>query len=307
MSEKRFPSGIMSTVCVPWDEQFRLQEEIFRRGVRSALKGTRNLYLFGTAGEGYAVTDRQFDQIVSAFVDEMRRADADPMVGIIHLSLPTMIERIARCRDQGVTLYQISLPSWGALQSAEVFRFFDEICGRFSDCRFLHYNLPRTKRLVTPDEYGQLAKAHPNLVATKNSNDSFSFSSQLLDSAPTLQHFFNETGYLYCRQQGECGLLASFVTSWTRLRHLFEAPLKGDSTSIVQLRNEVRTYNQLFDFLGDAVHIDGAHDKMMARINDPEFPIRLLPPYSHASEAQFRQFESELRRLLPQWLPATSV
>ena len=37
----------------------RFAEPIFRRGVQRALTGTQHLYVFGTAGEGYAVTDGQ--------------------------------------------------------------------------------------------------------------------------------------------------------------------------------------------------------------------------------------------------------
>ncbi len=164
----------MGTCEIPWDEKDRFLESVFRRGVRNALNGTRHLYLFGTAGEGYAVTDQQFDQIVSAFVDEMQQAQAEPMVGVIHLSLGTIVERIERCRNAGVRQIQISLPSWGALTDKELFEFFDQTCGRFPECQFMHYNLPRAKRIVTGQEYGRLAEAHSNLVATKNTGDSLS-------------------------------------------------------------------------------------------------------------------------------------
>lgn len=300
---KRFPSCILSTCCIPWDDNERFAEAIFRRCVRLALAETPQLYVFGTAGEGYAVTDRQFDQVVAAFADEMRQRNAQPMVGVIHLSLGTIVERIQRCREIGVRRYQISLPSWGALNQTEVFRFFDRVCGRFPDCQFLHYNLPRTKRLVTPQEYRRLADEHPNLVATKNSNDSISVTSELLEFAPELQHFLNEGGYLYGSLQGECGLLASFVTNWERLRRLYDAGKNRDLPAIAEFQREVRTYNRLFDFLGDTVHIDGGHDKMLARINDPEFPLRLLAPYSYASDEQFQQFARSLLDRLPQWLP----
>ena len=71
---KRYPSGIMATCCIPWDTAGQFAEAIFRRGVKTTLaQGTKHLYVFGTAGEGYAVTDRQFDQIVTAFADEMRQ------------------------------------------------------------------------------------------------------------------------------------------------------------------------------------------------------------------------------------------
>ena len=77
MSDKRFPSGIMCTCCVPWDVQFHFAEAIFRRNVRQALSATPHVYVFGTAGEGYAVSERQFDEVVAAFADEMRKAAAE--------------------------------------------------------------------------------------------------------------------------------------------------------------------------------------------------------------------------------------
>lgn len=300
---KRFPSAIMATCCIPWSEKSEFAEEIFRRGIRASLAGTKHLYVFGTAGEGYAVTESQFDQIVRAFADEMRSHGAEPMVGIIHLAMGTILERIRRYRDQGVRLFQISLPSWGPLNEKELFRFFSGICGTFPDCQFMHYNLPRTKRIVTPREYGRLEAEHPNLVATKNSNDSLSTTADLLHHAPGLQHFLNEVGFLYGSLQGECSLLASFVTNWTRLKELFAAGKNRDLTACNLFRREILDYCGLLEFLGSDVHIDGAYDKMFAKALDREFPLRLLPPYSHVTDAQFDQFMGLLRDKLPQWLP----
>src|SRR5262249_46808631 len=206
---KRYPCCLLATCCIPWDEEGNFLEDVFRREVASMLKGTPHLYLFGTAGEGYAVTDRQFDRIVRVFADAMNAGGAEPRVGVINLSLPVIIERIGRCRDMGVRQFQISLPSWGALSEREVFEFFRQTCGRFPDCQFLHYNLMRTKRLVTAREYARLAEAHPNLVATKNSTDSLERIEELLLFAPQLQHFLNETGFAHGSLIAEVGLLDS--------------------------------------------------------------------------------------------------
>mgnify|MGYP002622780664 CR=1 FL=1 len=302
---KRYPQCIMATCCVPWDEQGGFMEVVFRRGVRNAIRdGTPHLYIFGTAGEGYAVTDHQFFEIVTAFADEMRQNDAEPMVGVIHLSLGTILERISRCHEMGIRDYQISLPSWGALSERELYSFFGEVCGRFPDCRFLHYNLPRTKRIVTPEEYGRLSAEHPNLVATKNSNDSFSTTARLLELAPELQHFLGETGFAYASQFAECGLLASLVTGWRELQRLLDAGRNRDLAVLAEIAGDVRVYFDQLRFLMDPPLIDGAYDKMFARIQDPEFPLRLLPPYESVSEEQFQQFESSLRERVPHWMPS---
>jgi dihydrodipicolinate synthase/N-acetylneuraminate lyase len=301
---KRYPSCIMGTCCIPWDEDGRFAEEIFRRGVRTMLDGTKHLYIFGTAGEGHAVSDRQFDQIAAVFADEMRRASADPMVGVIGVSLGTIVERIERCRDAGIRQFQISLPSWGALAEREMFDFFDRTCGRFEDCRFLHYNLMRTKRLVTGREYGRLAEAHPNLVATKNTSDSLSHIQSLLEQAPQLQHFLSETGYGYGSLFGECSILASFIMNWPKLHALFDAGKRRDLAVLASIQREINLVARTLFETVPAGRIDGAYDKLFQKMYDPEFTLRLLPPYAGSSEDEFRAFIRLLGERLPDWVPS---
>ncbi|HJT77037.1 MAG TPA: dihydrodipicolinate synthase family protein [Gemmataceae bacterium] len=304
---KRYPACILATCCIPWDGQGRFAEPIFRRGVRSMLSaGTKHLYVFGTAGEGYAVTEQQFDRIVTVFAEEMRRGDAEPMVGLISPSLGTIRERIERCRDRGVRLFQIALPCWGALSDAELSDFFRQVCGRFRDCRFVHYNLPRAQRLVTGKEYGQLAEEHPNLVGTKNCGDSMAHIQSLLEDAPPLQHFLSETGYVYGSLFGECGLLASFITSWPKMRALLDAGKRRDLAALAVLQREINVVtNTLVETLPDK-RIDGAYDKLFEKMHDPEFPLRLLPPYVGMSDEQYRAFVELLRQRLPDWVPRPS-
>jgi dihydrodipicolinate synthase/N-acetylneuraminate lyase len=268
------------------------------------LRGTKHLYVFGTAGEGYAVSEEQFDTVARVFCEEMQAADADPMVGVISLSLPTMLNRIERSADRGIRTFQIALPSWGALSDQELRTFFREVCGGFPECRFVHYNLPRAKRMLTAAEYGEIAERHSNLVGTKNCTDSLSFVSSLLHEAPQLQHFLTETGYLYGCLFGECGILASLVTGWSRLHEIFAAGKQRDVARYPAFVTECALYTQLlFDCVGDA-RIDGAYDKIFARVLVPDFPLRLLPPYDGTPDPLFDEFVSMLRNRLPAWLPS---
>src|SRR5688572_19776713 len=158
----RHPRCIMGTVCIPWTADYHLDESLFRHAVRDLLQhGTRQLYLFGTAGEGHAVSERQFHQITRLFIEEMARFDAPPMVGVITPSLSQAIERIEWAISMDVRRFQISLPSWGACTEAETFTFFQQICERFPQSQFMHYNLKRAGRLVTAPEYARLAEAFP--------------------------------------------------------------------------------------------------------------------------------------------------
>ena len=304
----RFPACILATAVVPWTDDLRLDEELFRDEVRSLLGAEyRNLYIFGTAGEGYAVDEPQFQHVTRVFVEEMDAGGAQAMVGVISLSLETMLGRIAWARDTlGVRLFQISLPSWGALEADEVRRFFDAVLGRFEDCRFLHYNLLRTKRLVTAAEYAAIAADHPNLVATKNSTDAMQRVRDLLDQASDLRHFLNERGFLYGSLVGECGFLISLATINQAMAHAyFEAGRTRDVERLLEMDRDLHAISGAFHRIvaQGASLIDGAYDKVLWRLHDPRFPLRLLPPYQGATEARLRAVPGLAAAHYPRWSP----
>jgi dihydrodipicolinate synthase/N-acetylneuraminate lyase len=301
---KRFAACVLATVVVPWTDDYLVDEDLFRDEIRSMLDaGLTHLYVFGTAGEGYAVSDAQFERIARVYVEEMRAGRSEPMVGIISLSLQSILERIAFARDQlGVRLFQLSLPSWAALESDEVRAFFDHVLGRFEGCQFLHYNLLRSKRLVTADEYALIANEHPNLVATKNSTDSMVRIRELIDGAPMLQHFLNERGFAYGSLIGECGLLASIATlNWRMALRYFAVGHDRDVSSLLRMEGELSHIASAFIEQLGATHIDGAYDKVLYWTHDDRFPLRLLPPYNSVELELARQFRAWLRQYYSEW------
>jgi dihydrodipicolinate synthase/N-acetylneuraminate lyase len=301
----RYKRTILGTCCVPWNDDGTLAEGIFRDSIRILIKqGLPDLYLFGTAGEGYAVTDSLFDRIVRIFTEEMSAGGGPPMVGVINLSLATIIERIERAGAMGVRQFQISLPSWGAVNDREMFTFFDEVCARFAEFEFLHYNLPRTKRLVMPEEYALLAGRHPNLVATKYGGSDLTMINGLLRQAGELRHFFGDITYTVGSVAGECGYLISIGSSnLGRARTYFEAGLARDVQTLSAMQRELLGVREaLSKAVGNTAHMDGAFDKIFSRIHDRRFPLRLLPPYQGVSEAAFEQYCAALRERYPTWL-----
>ena len=304
---KRYRCCVLATCCVPWDENYVFAEAIFRRSVRDQIAhGIRDLYIFGTAGEGYAVTETQFDEVTRAFLAETRSPEVQGMIGLISLSLPTIIERIGRGREMGGRRFQLSLPCWGTLRDEEVDTFFRETCGRFPDCEFLHYNLQRTGRILTGSEYGRLAAEYPNLVATKNSTADDSRLLNLQTESPQLQHFITEAGFAKAATMGECGLLISLAsTNPTLGQGYFRAGYERDFALLSEIQQELSDIAlDLKNVVADSAHMDGAFDKMFCRLHDSEFPLRLLPPYASISEETFQRYASQLKARHPCWMPA---
>jgi dihydrodipicolinate synthase/N-acetylneuraminate lyase len=319
-AEPRYPRAILASVGLPWSETWEFQEDLFRDEVRAHLDaGIRHLYIFGTAGEGYAVSDRMFDEIVRVFVAEMAAGgrDAHAMVGVISPSTRTIIERIERALDAGVREFQISLPNWGALNDRELALFFAEVVGRFPAAQFLLYNLQRAGRVLTPADHARLAGEHENFVGAKNGTSSVVMLHDLLTAAPQLRQFYTELGFPQGCQVGEPGYLMSLTTMNMPLGvRFFEAGTAGDWATLFRIQAESLDILEWLAagggaevgssaFPGSRAHMDGAFEKLLAKVHDPRFPLRLLPPYQSTSDAAYDAFVATVRERLPHWLPAS--
>jgi dihydrodipicolinate synthase/N-acetylneuraminate lyase len=182
--------------------------------------------------------------------------------------------------------------------------FFQETCGRFPECEFLHYNLQRSQRLITPAEYRRLAERHPNLVATKNSTTDTQRLRGLLTEAPQLQHFITEVGFAEAAMMGECGLLISVANTNLALAFdYFHAGCRQDETVLGAIKREAADIvADMLRLCAAQAHMDGAFDKMFCRVHDPQFPLRLLPPYASVNEGDYNRFLNLLREKYPRWI-----
>ena len=304
--EKRFPKVLLCTACIPWTEDFQLDVPLFRKGVRLLCEnGAGSIYLFGTAGEGYAVDREQYLQIVREFMDEMKNfPDVIPMVGVISMSMTEIKERIRLAGELGVRYFQISFPNWGAVSDEEALHFFRGVCGEFPQYSFMHYNNAlRSKKRLSPKAYQKLVEEIPNLVAVKFIAPSFDEIQTFARMDLPLRVFFLEYAYGFgSLVYPEFGYLASITNcSYPVMRSYYEAGCNGDLDTILKIHKDFPVlYDALFSTCtGDK--IDSAYDKLFLQFYLPEFPSRILPPYTAFPDTQVEAFKTTLREALPHW------
>jgi dihydrodipicolinate synthase/N-acetylneuraminate lyase len=301
----RYHQTILVSCEIPWDERERLLEDVFREEVRDLLRrGYWDVYIFGTAGEGYAVDRCRFEQIVSVFREETRAPGVHAQVGVIGLSTAAVIERLEFAYNLGFRVFQISLPCWGALNDTEVLRFFRDVCGAFPDARFLHYNLMRSKRLLTAADYRRIAGEVPNLVATKNTGTNVATTAELIRQTPELQHFLGEAMFPIGCLYGECSLLSSFAPMIpTRTREFFEYGRAGQIENVFRMHRDYMTVvNDVLAPMRRRELIDGAYDKVLARLGGLRMPLRLLSPYESFPEETFEECRRILHEKYADWI-----
>ncbi|MCG8586167.1 MAG: dihydrodipicolinate synthase family protein [Pirellulales bacterium] len=304
---KRFERCILGTCCIPWTNDFALNETAFRRSIRHIVeKGTPNVYIFGTAGEGHAVSDRQFDHVTQIFVDEMRALSGEPMVGVISTSFQTVLERIEKAANIGARQFQITLPSWGVCNRSETTSFFLGVCQRFPELQFIHYNVARAGRLVDVEQYDELASALPNLVGVKYAAVSLPEIIAMRYRATPLRMFLTEFAFAAASQLGvEAGLLASLVTmNWRRAHEFFDAGVVGNCRKLGQYAEQLhRIHALLIKAAGTGVHMDTVFDQILAKTSNPDSILGSMPPYESATQPAFDCFITSIRDEIPDWLP----
>jgi len=307
----RLSPCILATSCIPWTESFELEESIFREQIRGQIaRGLTNLYLFGTAGEGHAITLPQFEGISRVFAEETEGRARLRQLGIIALSIPQVWERIEIGRSLGIDSFQLSFPSWGKLSDRETESFFENTCGRYPDCSFLFYNVSRGLRLLLPEEFGFLAERYSNVVAIKwATRMEEEAMKSAVESAPQLCHFFGDIGHIQASLAGlKCGLLLAMAESNSRLAHqLFElGQTRADDGRLRGYLEDIRHHSRIMKELPlHGSHMDGTFDKLLCKLHQPEFPLRLLPPYQGSTEEAFAIYRARLEAELPHWIEST--
>jgi dihydrodipicolinate synthase/N-acetylneuraminate lyase len=280
----RYPSTVMVSVVCPWDDAEQLDEGVFRREIRRAVEaGFRRIYVFGTAGEGYAVDSSRFRRVIEVFGDELAGTGATPMVGVIGLSTATVLERLAVAHDMGFREFQVSLPAWSVLSDDEVVTYLTGVCGAYPDATFMHYNTARVGRVVDGALYRRLVDLIPNLVATKTMTSDVGVVTGVVREAPELMHFLTEQTIATGALHGDVALLGTFGAlaprkSWA----LVEAANAGRHHEAAQIGAWFARLNEVVfaPFMADR-RVDGAYDKLIERLSPglEDFPLRMLSPY----------------------------
>lgn len=301
---KRYPITMMCAACVPWTKDFKFDEAAFKKEVKHLVDNdAKSIYIFGTAGEGYAVNTEVYTQVVKALLEECsKKPDVMPMAGIISTSMMDIIDRITIAKNIGCKDFQIALPCWGALSDDEVIGFFKSICGLFPDCRFIHYNNgPRSKKLCTIDLYVRIAEEVPNLVAAKYSTSNMYEIYKIVTTDCPITFYLVDAGYTFGAMNGECALLNSFASVDMELAwKYFHAGQNKDYQTLIDLGS----YNmELVGCFGvvERELIDSAYDKTIERVADPGFSNTLYPPYTGLSEEEFNIVNNRMRAVLEKY------
>ncbi|MCK5811822.1 MAG: dihydrodipicolinate synthase family protein [Clostridiales bacterium] len=300
MIKKRYEDIILATACIPWNDKYEFQKQSFAKQINNLIdNGITHIYLFGTAGEGYAVNHKQFEEIVSYYAKLMDSKSLQTMVGLIDLSPQRMQEKINIAKKYGITDFQFSLPSWQEVSDVEIRSLMDELLGKNRDCNFLLYNLTRVKRFLPAKLLIQLANEYENFIAVKHTRLSDEDIEVLSNEETPLQFFLTENNFAKLSEYTDCSLLISIGNLDLSMIKQFQIAVKNHDKELVSSYLEkINTIHTKMKEIITGPYIDGAYDKLYVKYNINDFSTRLLPPYQSPPLEQILLFEQMVKETL---------
>ena len=292
----QIPSYLVS-VPIPWNDDQSFDKELFTEILGELKKQyCDGLYLFGTSGEGYAITDEEFTEIVAHFKEQTWDFPGFLQVGCFGLSSAQVKLRCAVCMEIGIEQAQVTLPFWKELNDEELELFFQDICHSFPEMKFLLYNNPRNKRKLKGWELEDIHKKYPNLVAAKTGSGNWMEIYELLTNSPSINHFLTEGAFPFGSTIREVGLIPSYNYIFTeRCRMFFEAVISSERERAESLHNEIMEFHLKTALpLLNKGYIDGAIDKAYARLGGLNIPLTVRSPYQGLSIKDFEWLNDEV-------------
>ena len=294
--------GYLVSAPLPWDDNGGLLVDSFCTAIRKLLEEECDgIYLFGTSGEGYAISDDEFKVIIDLFEVETQRFSGFIQVGCFGLSSEQVKVRCGMAADRGIEAMQITLPFWKELNDNELMRYFQDVCGSFPDISFLLYNNPRNKRRLNGSELARIAGEVPNLHGTKTGSGSDMDFYELLTEASMMRHFVTESAFPFCHSLGAAGLIPSSNYSRPRFsRTYYQTVTEGDLERSRQMHGDlIRFFYTTALPLARKGYIDGAIDKAYAKIGGMDIPLTMKSPYMSLSAEDYAWLEDLIWREFP--------
>jgi dihydrodipicolinate synthase/N-acetylneuraminate lyase len=129
--------------------------------------GVNGIYTNGTTAEFWSQTEAEFDRLSSLVAERCEHAGVPFQIGACHVSPQLTLERIRRARELNPGAIQVTLPDWWKPSDDEALAALAKFAEAASPVGLVLYNPPHAKRNLTPQDFGRLKKALPEIVGVK--------------------------------------------------------------------------------------------------------------------------------------------
>ena len=244
--------GIITPIITPMNEDESVNVKEFRNQVERLIdNGIHGIFVFGTNGESYILSEEEKLEVIKAAVEQA--AGRVPVYAGTGLNGTKETIRFSlKAKEIGVDALSIITPGFAAASQDELYIHYKTVAEAV-DLPIILYNIPaRTGNSLAPATVGKLSKI-PNIVGVKDSSGNFDNILQYIEQTRDSEDFVvlsgNDSLILWTLLAGGAGAIAacSNIYPYT-LSQVYEQFVAGDVVKSREYQDSIRSFRNLFKY-----------------------------------------------------------
>jgi hypothetical protein len=100
--------------------------------------------------------------------------------------------------------------------------------------------------------------------------------------------------------------MAVATGNWAKAKEFYHACITGDTEAAGKYVRDIEDMTrELHRLVGDDGTVEGVFDKTFVKMAIPDYPLRLLPPYTGLDTGRYREYLEYVKKNHPGWYPAS--
>lgn len=244
--------GIISPILTPMHDDESVNYEEFRVQINRMLDGgIHGIFVFGTNGEGYILSEDEKIEIMKTAVEEVNgRVPVYASTGLV--GTKDTIRLSQKAEEVGVDVLSIITPSFAAASQDELYTHFKSVAENV-DMPIVLYNIPaRTGNAIAPATVGKLSKIE-NIIGVKDSSGNFDNILQYIEQTRDREDFAvlsgNDSLILWTLLAGGQGGIAGCSNIYPYvMAQIYEQFLKGNIKEARTYQDSIRSFRDCFKY-----------------------------------------------------------
>ena len=300
--------GTWGTILLPLntDESIdwaRLRDEV----AALAAAGVDGIYSNGSAGEFYAQTEVEFDEVSAVLAEMCEARGLAFQIGVCHMSAQISLARLRRAVHLKPGAVQVVLPDWYAPTVEEVVAFLARMAEAAGPVGLVIYNPGNAKRVLTAADWGAVTERVPQIVGLKVAGGDAAWYATMAPVLRRVAVFVPGHTLATGRARGAAGSYSNVACLNPRGARRWYELMTSDPAQALAWEGRIQAFFKahIIPFITEQSYTNTAVDKLLAAIGGwADVGTRLRWPYRGIPEAEAQRLREVARRELPELMNA---
>ena len=244
--------GIIVPIVTPMTDDEEINTDELRRQIERMISaGIHGIFVFGTNGEGYILSEAEKKEILSVCIEQVH-GRVPVYAGTGCISTAETIRMSQWAEKAGADVLSIITPSFAAASQKEMITHYRKVADSVN-CPIVLYNIPaRTGNALAPASVRELSKV-PNIVGVKDSSGNFDNILQYIEVTREREDFAvlsgNDSLILWTLLAGGRGGIAGCANVFPEnMVAIYEHFVKNELVQARKAQDAIRPFRNCFRF-----------------------------------------------------------